>query len=1246
MKVHGKIMAATLFVLAGSIAGLSVAQNQADKPAGEIEVVEDERVGGAIVKGQLLVTLHRGVKEEELKPIFERMEAKFTIVDRIETMNHFVLATDHERLPELRQRLENHPYVAAASYNRVVTAKRVFNDPVFKKPQDTPEDRDNWNLYRIKAPEAWDITTGGAVVAVIDSGAVLEHEELLNRTVNPFSFATMSPIMQAGVKKIKHGPNNYANEEVRNHGTHVAITIGGQSDNGLGTTGVAPSSPIMPLQALTFRPLPNEDAGLIRGFDSDVTRALTRALDSNAAVINMSLGGVDPALLREWRSTKDATARQEVGRKLLAQSDGAAKSLAPWLDRANTAGTILVVAAGNDDIPAEFGAYALSRRVISVAATTREDKRANFTNPDDPDRYGWGSNYGPYTTVSAPGHEIWSGWAEPGKPYNFSQGTSMACPHVAGVVALMKTIDPDLKLAEVADILVKTGQTLNTDQPIGPLVNARAAVEETRRRLAQRVPRQPDPPPIITPPLVNPTVRRLPVDGVEILRQPNPWDNPEVQRIIQVWLSIAIPRTPIGGDANVRWFFNFNGQVVNLRTVTVVERPIWFQFSFRWLWENSQTLESSNMGSLYEFVVGTLRIGSFDPAPPRVPEKFRPRPEDPRPRAGGVPFDPSLRGTRWTGRNAKGETLDFDFGVKTVTLSRGGKNIRYTFRINAYVNPPTIDFVPEDGGEPVLGLLLMLDLGEMLLRTDFTKSRPTIITRGDPLTFILKRVDVQIARPGSNDDGIETRVLHRGIETLLVSYPLKDLPQGARQPVWELPNGFYMHHHALSSDGQRVWVLLDNPNLGKDRWQLWSMNIDGSDAKQAFFKRHAKATGVPTVVTNRDGSSAWIFSPKIEPFSDYHNVELMYVTPGGQARVVLDTREIKDVTRGADPHVSSDGRTISFECLEGVFQVTEGGAHKLVAAKKDIAFQGAHLGGLDRLANLAVNGGGSHWVAHTYFAGHKGDDKHVVVIGSGNGVQFHAEKDQIDHVGISEDGKTVLIQRGGRPRANLLLWRDGQARPVMPDYASVYSGVLSGDGNTLYAVCNHYGATSVGYCGFLEDLTTGRRRMVMTHALGARMLKYGRSVQLSRDGSVITSFSHGIFEFGPASLYVCRDGAAPPADHPQIKSVRQRYDGSKLILTVEVESSEPLHRVFATPLRHGYLNPVYSTHEAANPLVAVHGLPSGYNLYPVEKRTGVFELVADLGNKHALLDGSYSVRIVAVNAGRNRSTYQDVAIER
>lgn len=1228
VRLSGLIAFAVLAVASIMLPGMSEAQKENVQPKQEApEVIDDSRIGAPVAKGQLLVTLHRGVKEEELGPIFERLEAKFDILERTPTLNHYIIATDHERLPELRHRLKNHPYVAAAAYNELVSLARVTKDPVFKKPDGMPEDKDNWNLYRIKAPEAWDITQGGALVAVIDSGAMLDHEELVGRTTNPFSFATNGPDMQMGMKKIKRDKDRFDMREVRDHGTHVAITIAGKADNELGTAGVAPNSPLMPLQALHYLTYPKEDAGDIRGWNSSVPRAIARALDAGAPVINMSIGGLHPDKLSRWRAAKSPQEKQQASDDLLADANESLKNLGPILDRANEAGAILVVAAGNEGVPAEFGAYALSKRCIIVAATTREDERCDF------------SNYGPFTTVSAPGKDIWSGGSEPGKLYRFDQGTSMACPHVAGVVALMKTIDPELKVADVADILVKTGRPLKTDQPIGPLVDAKAALDEVRRRQATRVPRQPDPAPITPTPVQPPTVPDLPPDAIEILRQPDPWNNPDVRRIIQVWFSFANPRVPVGGDANGVWIFNFFGQVINVRTATTIQQPIWFEFRFRFFWENALLLESTNMGTLYEFIVGTLRQGRFNAAPPRerVPEKFRPRDNDPRPRVGGVPFNPNLGGSRWAGRNARGDTLEFEFDKGFVTIKRQDKATRYSVRLNTTLRPGIIDFYPDGGGVPLLGLIELVGFGELLVRTDFNDKRPVSISRGDPATFILKRADVIITEPGASDDGVQMPILHRGIETIIRNLTPNE-KFDPKKAFHATVNDHRLVSYALSGDGQRLWllVLTLDPKGKKHDWKIWSMKTDGTDARSYVPLVPEKTEyGYRDLYTNHDGTIAWLHIAHKFPFTNDNQAFLQRVPLGGAPQLVVDTNNIKGVIAAPEMRLTADGKAMVVATNLGILRIDGNGAHHVMMPREHLEYKGSKMDGV--YGALAISVDGTRWAARTEIGAFKGPGKShpLVVKGSGMNVTAYEEKAGINQLSMSDDGQIVAIASGLPHKPRLHLWRGNAPTPFEPEAAWTHGAILSGSGRILYGV-------SAGNFPYLVNLQSGRKMSLHSGLWNANDVS---AIKLSRDGSLLSAFI-GTYDFSPNGVFLHHVGVAPTSLHPQIRSVRQRYDGGKLVVTVEAETKDSIGKTYLFPLKNGAIPPtlVFPPNAPQNALGAMHVGFDVNRLEPTAKRPGVYQAVIDMESRHAYLDNTYSIRVVVTNADRTRATFQDVAI--
>lgn len=317
-------------------------------------------------------------------------------------------------IKDLRQRSD----VEYAEPNFLYRSTAVPDDDDFVK---------QWHYRQIKLPEAWNITTGQAspsvIVAVIDSGVYLEHPDLVDNLIDGYDF--ISEVSNAadgdGLDANPDDPGDSAEPgESSYHGTHVAGTIAATSNNAQGVAGVSWHARIMPLRAL----------GRWGGSTWDIMQAISYAAglendsdtlpDRRADIINMSLGG--PAY---------STAMQRT------------------IADARDTGVIIVAAAGNEgtaapQYPASYDG------VISVSATNARPQITSY------------SSFGDMVDVAAPGGEmsedlnrdnfsdgIYSTWvSETGgvrsASYGFMQGTSMAAPHVAGVLALMKARYPAL----------------------------------------------------------------------------------------------------------------------------------------------------------------------------------------------------------------------------------------------------------------------------------------------------------------------------------------------------------------------------------------------------------------------------------------------------------------------------------------------------------------------------------------------------------------------------------------------------------------------------------------------------------------------------------------------------------------------------------------------------------------------------------------------------------------------------------
>jgi subtilisin family serine protease len=244
----------------------------------------------------------------------------------------------------------------------------------------------------IDLPEAWNITRGSrdTIIAIIDTGVDLTHPDLAFKLVPGYNFISpFSPPQDDG-----------------GHGTHVAGTAAAVTNNATGVAGVCWECRIMPLKAL----------GVNAGSTTTVSAAIRYAVDHGAHVINLSLGG--PA-----------------GNETLLSA----------VRYAYAANVPIVAAMMNEakTYPDRVYYPAAYPETIAVGSTDKMDLRSDF------------SSYGNHIDLSAPGSEILSTyWVTPDQHnYAYLWGTSMATPHVAGVLGLMRSVAPQLGIEQLRIIL-------------------------------------------------------------------------------------------------------------------------------------------------------------------------------------------------------------------------------------------------------------------------------------------------------------------------------------------------------------------------------------------------------------------------------------------------------------------------------------------------------------------------------------------------------------------------------------------------------------------------------------------------------------------------------------------------------------------------------------------------------------------------------------------------------------------------
>lgn len=354
---------------------------------------------------------------------------------------------------------------------------------VTQTPND-PSYPNQWHYYTATVgtygaglPGAWAITTGSSsvVVAVIDTG-ILNHADLAGRILPGYDFIADSRLANDGngrdnnpsdpgdwITSAESSSGYFAGCPVSNsswHGTHVAGTIAANSNNGVGVAGINWNAKILPVRVL----------GKCGGYTSDIVDGIRWAAGltvsgvpanpTPARVINLSLGG----------------------------SGACSSTYQNAINAAVAAGTTVVVAAGNSNANAANYTPASCANVITVASTGRTGNRAYY------------SNYGAVVEISAPGGDktidtgvlstLNSGATVPvADSYAYYQGTSMATPHVAGIVSLLRAVNPNLTPAQITSLLqanvtpFPTGSTCTTANCGPGMINAAAAVAAAKAQL-------------------------------------------------------------------------------------------------------------------------------------------------------------------------------------------------------------------------------------------------------------------------------------------------------------------------------------------------------------------------------------------------------------------------------------------------------------------------------------------------------------------------------------------------------------------------------------------------------------------------------------------------------------------------------------------------------------------------------------------------------------------------------------------